>query len=26
MRLRNRFAVFFVTFAVAISACEGWLS
>ena len=26
MRLRNRFALFFVTFAVAISACEGWLS
>ena len=26
MRLRNRFAVFFVTFAVAISAGEGWLS
>ncbi len=26
MRLRNRFALFFVTFAVAISAFEGWLS
>ena len=26
MRLRNRFAVFFVTFAMAISAFEGWLS
>ena len=26
MRLRNRFALFFVTFAVAICACEGWLS
>lgn len=26
MRLRNRFALFFVTFAVAISAAEGWLS
>ena len=26
MRLRNRFALFFVTFAVAISAGQGWLS
>lgn len=26
MRLRNRFALFFVTFAMAISAFQGWLS
>ena len=26
MRLRNRFTLFFVTFAVAISAFQGWLS
>ena len=26
MRLRNRFALFFVTFAVAVSAFQGWLS
>ena len=26
MRLRNRFALFFVAFAVAISALQGWLS
>lgn len=25
MRLRNRFALFFVTFAVAVSAFQGWL-